>query len=246
MLEKFVNENDKISNIEINSSKGKNKNIIQINEVSFSYKGSNFSQIKNLNLTINEGEVVAITGKTGSGKSTIFLMLLGLLKPTKGNILYNGQNIYHHIRNWRKLIGYVSQKVYLLDRSIKENIQFNFDSNIENKNKLEQALNIADLDKVIKEMKNGVNTLVGNDGIMLSGGEKQRIAIARTVYKNPEILIMDEFTSALDEETEIKIIKNLKKMFSGKTILIITHRKSTLEICDKIYELKNGELNNLK
>ena len=91
-------------------------------------------------------------------------MLLGLLKPTKGNILYNGQNIYHHIRNWRKLIGYVSQKVYLLDRSIKENIQFNFDSNIENKNKLEQALNIADLDKVIKEMKNGVNTLVGNDG----------------------------------------------------------------------------------
>ena len=95
-------------------------------------------------------------------------------------------------------------------------------------------------------MKNGVNTLVGNDGIMLSGGEKQRIAIARTVYKNPEILIMDEFTSALDEETEIKIIKNLKKMFSGKTILIITHRKSTLEICDKIYELKNGELNNLK
>ena len=246
LLEKFVNENDKISNIEINSSKGKNKNIIQINEVSFSYKGSNFSQIKNLNLTINEGEVVAITGKTGSGKSTIFLMLLGLLKPTKGNILYNGQNIYHHIRNWRKLIGYVSQKVYLLDRSIKENIQFNFDSNIENKNKLEQALNIADLDKVIKEMKNGVNTLVGNDGIMLSGGEKQRIAIARTVYKNPEILIMDEFTSALDEETEIKIIKNLKKMFSGKTILIITHRKSTLEICDKIYELKNGELNNLK
>ena len=134
----------------------------------------------------------------------------------------------------------------MLDRSIKENIQFNFDSNIENKNKLEQALNIADLDKVIKEMKNGVNTLVGNDGIMLSGGEKQRIAIARTVYKNPEILIMDEFTSALDEETEIKIIKNLKKMFSGKTILIITHRKSTLEICDKIYELKNGELNNLK
>ena len=246
LLEKFVNENDKISNIEINRSKGKNKNIIQINEVSFSYKGSNFSQIKNLNLTINEGEVVAITGKTGSGKSTIFLMLLGLLKPTKGNILYNGQNIYHHIRNWRKLIGYVSQKVYLLDRSIKENIQFNFDSNIENKNKLEQALNIADLDKVIKEMKNGVNTLVGNDGIMLSGGEKQRIAIARTVYKNPEILIMDEFTSALDEETEIKIIKNLKKMFSGKTILIITHRKSTLEICDKIYELKNGELNNLK
>jgi ABC-type multidrug transport system fused ATPase/permease subunit len=246
LLKEFVNENDRISNIEINNSNEKNKKIIEINDVSFSYKGSNFPQIKNLNLKIKEGDVVAITGKTGSGKSTIFLMLLGLLKPTKGNIFYNGQDIFNHIRGWRKLIGYVSQKVYLLDRSIKENIQFNFDSNIENENKLDQALNIADLEDVIKDMKKGVNTLVGNDGIMLSGGEKQRIAIARTVYKNPEILIMDEFTSALDEETEIKIIRNLKKMFSKKTILIITHRKSTLEICDKIYELKNGELNNLK
>ncbi len=246
LQDQFVNENDKMLNKEIINDKGINKNIIEINDVSFSYKSSNFTQIKKLNLSIKKGEVIAITGKTGSGKSTIFLMLLGLLKPTKGVILYKGQNIFNHIRSWRKLIGYVSQKVYLLDRSIKENIQFNFEDNIENKNKLYQALNIADLSNVIKDMKNGVNTLVGNDGIMLSGGEKQRIAIARTVYKNPEILIMDEFTSALDEDTEIRIIRNLKKIFSGKTILIITHRKSTLEICDKIYELKKGELNSLK
>ena len=246
LQDQFVNENDKMLNKEIINDKGINKNIIEINDVSFSYKSSNFTRIKKLNLSIKKGEVIAITGKTGSGKSTIFLMLLGLLKPTKGVILYKGQNIFNHIRSWRKLIGYVSQKVYLLDRSIKENIQFNFEDNIENKNKLYQALNIADLSNVIKDMKNGVNTLVGNDGIMLSGGEKQRIAIARTVYKNPEILIMDEFTSALDEDTEIRIIRNLKKIFSGKTILIITHRKSTLEICDKIYELKKGELNSLK
>ena len=173
-------------------------------------------------------------------------MLLGLLKPSTGIILYNNQNIFNHIRSWRKLIGYVSQKIYLLDRSIKENIQFNFENNHEDEEKMNQALNIADLEKVIKDMKYGINTVVGNDGIMLSGGEKQRIAIARTVYKDPKILFMDEFTSALDEDTEIKIIKNLKRIFTGKTIVIITHRKSTLEICDKIYELKNGELNNIK
>ncbi len=246
LQEKFINENDKLPPSEKNIFKNKPKNIIEINDVSFSYKDSNFTQIKKLNLSIKEGEVVAITGKTGSGKSTIFLMLLGLLKPSTGSILYNNQNIFSHIRSWRKLIGYVSQKIYLLDRSIKENIQFNFENNHEDEKKMHQALNIADLEKVIKDMKYGINTVVGNDGIMLSGGEKQRIAIARTVYKDPKILFMDEFTSALDEDTEIKIIKNLKRIFIGKTIVIITHRKSTLEICDKIYELKNGELNNIK
>ena len=246
LLEKFINENDKLPPSEKNIFKDKPKNIIEINDVSFSYKDSNFTQIKKLNLSIKEGEVVAITGKTGSGKSTIFLMLLGLLKPSTGSILYNNQNIFSHIRSWRKLIGYVSQKIYLLDRSIKENIQFNFENNHADEKKMQQALNIADLEKVIKDMKYGINTVVGNDGIMLSGGEKQRIAIARTVYKDPKILFMDEFTSALDEDTEIKIIKNLKRIFTGKTIVIITHRKSTLEICDKIYELKNGELNNIK
>ena len=246
LLEKFINENDKLPSSEKNIFKDKPKSIIEINDVSFSYKDSNFTQIKKLNLSIKEGEIVAITGKTGSGKSTIFLMLLGLLKPSTGSILYNNQNIFNHIRSWRKLIGYVSQKIYLLDRSIKENIQFNFENNHEDEEKMNQALNIADLEKVIKDMKYGINTVVGNDGIMLSGGEKQRIAIARTVYKDPKILFMDEFTSALDEDTEIKIIKNLKRIFTGKTIVIITHRKSTLEICDKIYELKNGELNNIK
>lgn len=246
LQEKFINENDKLPPSEKNIFKDKPKNIIEINDVSFSYKDSNFTQIKKLNLSIKEGEVVAITGKTGSGKSTIFLMLLGLLKPSTGSILYNNQNIFSHIRSWRKLIGYVSQKIYLLDRSIKENIQFNFENNHADEKKMHQALNIADLEKVIKDMKYGINTVVGNDGIMLSGGEKQRIAIARTVYKDPKILFMDEFTSALDEDTEIKIIKNLKRIFIGKTIVIITHRKSTLEICDKIYELKNGELNNIK
>tara|TARA_X000001036_G_scaffold112878_1_gene105718 strand:- start:373 stop:2115 length:1743 start_codon:yes stop_codon:yes gene_type:complete len=246
LLEKFINENDKLPSSEKNIFKDKPKSIIEINDVSFSYKDSNFTQIKKLNLSIKEGEIVAITGKTGSGKSTIFLMLLGLLKPSTGSILYNNQNIFNHIRSWRKLIGYVSQKIYLLDRSIKENIQFNFENNHEDEEKMNQALSIADLEKVIKDMKYGINTVVGNDGIMLSGGEKQRIAIARTVYKDPKILFMDEFTSALDEDTEIKIIKNLKRIFTGKTIVIITHRKSTLEICDKIYELKNGELNNIK
>ena len=246
LLKKFINENDKLPSSEKNIFKDKPKNIIEIKDVSFSYKDSNFTQIKKLNLSIKEGEIVAITGKTGSGKSTIFLMLLGLLKPSTGSILYNNQNIFNHIQSWRKLIGYVSQKIYLLDRSIKENIQFNFENNHEDEKKMNQALIIADLEKVIKDMKYGINTVVGNDGIMLSGGEKQRIAIARTVYKDPKILFMDEFTSALDEDTEIKIIKNLKRIFTGKTIVIITHRKSTLEICDKIYELKNGELNNIK
>ena len=130
-----------------------------------------------------------------------------------------------------------------MDRSIKENIKFNFEINErEDLKKLNEVLKISELEDVIKNLDKGINTIVGNDGLMLSGGEKQRIAIARSVYKNPEILFLDEFTSALDEKTENKIIKNLKEYFKGKSIMIITHRKSSLDICDKVYELKNGQL----
>jgi len=221
----------------------KTNNLIDIENLSFTYKGSNIIPIKNINLSIKKGEVVAITGKTGSGKSTLFLLLLGLLKPDKGNIYFNGKSIFKEIKDWWKLIGYVSQKIYLMDRSIKENIKFNFETNeSEDLRKLNEVLKISELEDVIKNLDKGLNTIVGNDGLMLSGGEKQRIAIARSVYRNPEILFLDEFTSALDEKTENKIIKNLKQYFKGKSILIITHRKSTLDICDKVYELKNGEL----
>ena len=232
----FAGANKHIGNIKTN-------NLIDIENLSFTYKDSNIIPIKNINLSVKKGEVVAITGKTGSGKSTLFLILLGLLKPDKGNIYFNGKSIFKEIKDWWKLIGYVSQKIYLMDRSIKENIKFNFEINErEDLKKLNEVLKISELEDVIKNLDKGINTIVGNDGLMLSGGEKQRIAIARSVYKNPEILFLDEFTSALDEKTENKIIKNLKEYFKGKSIMIITHRKSSLDICDKVYELKNGQL----
>ena len=232
----FAGANKNISNVKTN-------NLIDVENLSFTYKDSNIIPIKNINLSVKKGEVVAITGKTGSGKSTLFLVLLGLLKPDKGNIYYNGKSIFKEIKDWWKLIGYVSQKIYLMDRSIKENIEFNFEINErEDLKRLNEVLKISELEDVIKNLDKGISTIVGNDGLMLSGGEKQRIAIARSVYKNPEILFLDEFTSALDEKTENKIIKNLKEYFKGKSIMIITHRKSSLDICDKVYELKNGEL----
>ena len=215
-------------------------NYLDIKNLSFSYSNNKIVQLSNINMSLKKGSIIGITGKTGSGKSTLFHLMLGLIKPKTGDIFYNGESIFNNLNGWREKIGYISQNVFLLDSSIKNNITFNFlDEAIDNK-KLETAIDIAQLRKKIESLPNGINTNVGSDGLKLSGGERQRIALARALYRDPEIYFMDESTSALDVNTEKLILEAIKKDASQKTVILIAHRKTTLDKCDEVLTLKDG------
>lgn len=220
------------------------KNFIFLNNITFSYPDSKLVPIKNITMNIAKGSIVGITGQTGAGKSTLFHLMLGLLKPHQGNIFYKGKDIFTDISAWRKEIGYISQNIYLLDGSIKKNITFNFFGENIDETKLNYSIKVSGLEDRINKLKNGLNSEVGVEGLKFSGGEKQRIAIARAIYQSPNILFMDESTSALDDETEEKIISNLFNAFKNKTIIIIAHRQSTINRCSVVWNLKNGALSN--
>ncbi len=218
------------------------KNLISLQNVNFSYNDSKEQTLKNINLNICKGTFIGVTGETGAGKSTLFHLMLGLLQPNSGNLFFKDKNINSDIENWRKQVGYIAQNIYLLDDTIEKNISFDFLNNEIDKKKMEFSIKMACLDQKINELPTGLKTRVGNDGIKLSGGERQRIALARTIYRNPDIFFMDESTSALDLKTEQKIIKNFKENFNQKTIILIAHRKTTIDACDKIINIKDGKI----
>jgi ABC-type bacteriocin/lantibiotic exporter with double-glycine peptidase domain len=241
-------EDSKILDLKINKKYFNNFNVslknefLFLNNITFSYPSREFVPINNISMSIKEGGIVGITGETGAGKSTLFHLMLGLLIPQKGNIYYKGKDIFSNLQSWRKEIGYISQNIYLLDDSIKKNVTFNFvDENFDSV-KLRHAIKIAGLEDKVNSLENGVESKVGVEGLKFSGGERQRIAIARAVYRNPNILFMDESTSALDDNTEELVMNNLLNNFIGKTIIIIAHRKSTIERCNEVWNLKNGRL----
>ena len=241
-------EDSKIHDLKINKKYSNNFNVnlknefLFLNNITFSYPSREFVPINNISMSIKEGGIVGITGETGAGKSTLFHLMLGLLTPQKGNIYYKGKDIFSNLQSWRKEIGYISQNIYLLDDSIKKNITFNFIDENFDRVKLRQAIKIAGLEDKVNSLENGVESNVGVEGLKFSGGERQRIAIARAVYRNPNILFMDESTSALDDNTEELVMNNLLNNFMGKTIIIIAHRKSTIERCNEVWNLKNGRL----
>jgi ABC-type bacteriocin/lantibiotic exporter with double-glycine peptidase domain len=218
------------------------KNCLVLDKITFSYPGNKFKIINNISMSILKGSIVGITGKTGAGKSTLFHLMLGLLKPQQGNIFFNGKNIFSDLDAWRDEIGYISQNIYLLDESIKKNITFNFIDNNCDIMKLRHAIKIAGLEDKVNSLEKGVDSKVGIEGLKFSGGERQRIAIARAVYRNPNILFMDESTSALDDTTEELIMNNLLNDFNGKTIIIIAHRKSTINRCKEVWNLQDGRV----
>ena len=233
-LNKNYNQNDVFkSNVIIN-----NEEYIKLKNVSFNYENKK-KLLDNISLNIKKGSTFGIIGPTGSGKSTLLQIMMGLLKPSSGNVYFNNSNISKINQEWIKNVSYVSQNVFLLDDTVEKNITFNFDNSNVDKNKIEKALEIAELSPKILSLPNGIYEKVGVDGLKFSGGERQRLAIARAVYKEAPILFLDEFTSSLDVLTEEKILKNFKNHFSDKTIILITHRQNTIEKCDKLWELKN-------
>ena len=213
-------------------------NSIEFKNFNFSYDDKNV--LENINFKINKGETIGIVGKTGSGKTTLIKQLLRLYPIEKGSLLLDNQGIEkYYDYSVREKMGYAPQEYQLFSKTIKENILF-YRENLENN--LEQALVQSDIKKDIESFKDGINTLVGENGISLSGGQKQRLGIARAILANPDILILDDSLSAVDANTEKTIIENIKNHRQGKTNIIVSHRISAVRHADKILVLENGEV----
>ena len=220
---------------------------IELKDISFRYKGSNFDIIKNVNLEINKGEFIGIIGKTGCGKSTFLDIIMGLIQPSEGTIKIDNKNIFDpqnkkNLKRWQASFSHVPQNIYLLDDSIVNNIIMN--SNVEeiNYKLLKDSCAKAEIYDFVKNTKYNFQTKIGERGVLISGGQLQRIGIARALYKDLDLLILDEATSSLDKDTEDKVMQNLLKLKTNITIIAIAHRTSTLSKCDKIFKFENAEL----
>ena len=217
---------------------------ITFKSLRFRYNNTQKNILNNIDFEIYNGEIVGIMGRSGEGKSTLIDLLVGLIEPINGDILINDkQSIFDNTQNWREQIGYISQDIFLFDSTIRENIAFGLSPDLIDNDLLKKSIIGANLKSHIDSLPNGVETLVGESGVMLSGGQIQRIGIARALYRQPMILLLDEATSSLDEKTEQEIMKTISLLKGKKTIIIISHQLKTLKDCSKIYELKDGVMN---
>jgi ATP-binding cassette subfamily C protein len=212
---------------------------IVVQDLSFRYLNTKRDALSGISLEVKKGESVGIVGETGSGKSTLIDVILGLLRPCEGSVLIDGKHPANSYQ-WHKKIGYVPQSVYLTDDSIEANIAFG--EKEADEDRVNQAVNAAQLRKLIDQLPQGTKTIVGERGVRLSGGERQRISIARALYHQPEVLIFDEATSALDNETEAKLMGTINSVSKDRTVIMIAHRLTTLKNCDKIVSMKDGRV----
>ena len=214
---------------------------IKLKNIYFRYSYSSPYVLNDLNFSISTGNKIGIIGESGAGKSTLVDIFMGLLKPTKGSLEVDGEVISaKNIKSWQLKIAHVPQALFLKDGTIMENIAFGIPVNQIDFDHVRACAKKAQLDFVVDALPNNYKTMVGERGIRLSGGQVQRIGIARALYKNPDIIIFDEATSSLDIKTEFEVMKAINNLSKDFTVLIITHRLSTLKSCDKIFEIKKG------
>jgi ATP-binding cassette subfamily C protein len=215
---------------------------ITIEHLSYKYNGAKSNVIDDISLILPRGKSIAFVGTSGAGKTTLANLILGLLKPTNGSILFNDYDVNQYQVQWRNLVGYVPQLIYLTDASIKENIALGLEDKDIDESRIWEVINSVYLDGLVKTLPNGLNTLIGENGVRLSGGQRQRLGIARALYHRPEILIFDEATSSLDNETEKEVNAAIESLSKATTLIIIAHRLSTIKKCDCIYLLKYGKI----
>ena len=215
---------------------------LELKNIYYAYPESNINVLKDINLTINKGDLIGIIGKSGGGKTTLVDVILGLLHPTSGSLYIDNKLIDSRTKNWRNLFGYVQQDDFLIDDSLKNNIALGVKEDNIKQQDLLFAIRSANLESFIESLPNKINTNVGEKGIKISGGQRQRIAIARALYFKPSILILDEATSALDSKTEVEVMDAINSLKGKSTIIMISHRASTLLKCNMIYELKDSGL----
>jgi ABC-type multidrug transport system fused ATPase/permease subunit len=216
---------------------------LRLESVEFSYADSEKQILNNIDLNVEKGSSIGIIGTSGSGKSTLINILAGLFLPDKGKFMIDGRQLTEEdMFFWRDNIGYVSQSTFLSDTTILENIGHGIDKGLISISRVNEVIKEAQLENLVNSLPNGLFTKVGERGVKLSGGEQQRIGIARALYKNPEILILDEATSSLDLLTESEFIRSINELKKTKTLIIVTHRLSTINDCDTIHIIKNGIL----
>ncbi len=215
---------------------------IVLENITYAYPNTEKLIFDRAGMKIPVGSSVGIVGGSGSGKTTIVDILLGLLKVREGKISADGADIMEHYRGWLKNVGYIPQMIFLLDDDIRKNVAFGIPEEEIDEKKLWYALREAQLDEFVKSLPEGVHTGIGERGIRISGGQRQRIGIARALYHDPEVLILDEATSALDNDTEAAIMDSINRFQGRKTLVIIAHRLQTIEKCDMVYRVENGKI----
>jgi ABC-type multidrug transport system fused ATPase/permease subunit len=248
-VKNLINELKKFETNSYSLSKNKKINLkleiikkIDINNVKFSYDDKKSTCLENINLNIHTNSIIGITGRSGSGKSTLIDIIMGLKYANSGSVKINNINLLDLNDSWRKTIGYVQQDVFLLDESIQSNIAFGVEEKKVNKKKVLELIHKMQLESFIKTLPDGIDTKVGERGARISGGQKQRIAIARALYNSPKILILDEATNGIDYDSEILILKLLRKIKKNMIIIFVSHKKNVLKFCDAVYQLKNKKL----
>jgi ATP-binding cassette, subfamily B, bacterial PglK len=218
-----------------------------LDNVDFYHVNSDIPTLKNINLTVKKGQKIGIIGETGSGKSTLMDIMMGLLIPSSGSIVIDGIKInFNNLKKWQSKISHVSQAIFLVDATVNENIAFGVPKSKINQSLINQSAKTSHSLDFIKKLNNGLDSRVGERGTQLSGGQLQRIGIARALYKEKEVIFFDEATSALDLQTEEKIMNNIFELKKDLTMVMIAHRLETLKKCDFIVELKEGKINALK
>jgi ABC-type multidrug transport system fused ATPase/permease subunit len=213
---------------------------IEFKNITFTYPEEKKESLSNISFSIRKNKMIGIVGTTGSGKSTLIDLLLGIIKPDSGHIIYDGKSIHENISSWQSLLGFVSQSSYILDDTVKANIAFGVKPDEIDIERLKLAAEKAHVIDVINQLPKQFDTKLGEHGTRLSGGERQRVALARALYLEPKVLIVDEGTSALDMKTEKIIIDNLNELRASHTIVMVAHRISTVIDCDCIFVLKKG------
>ena len=219
------------------------KNEIHLKDLSYGYSKNNLI-LNNVDFKIKKGSFIGISGKSGTGKTTFINLLTGLIEPNSGNVLFDGLHVKENLTNYQSIIGYVSQNVVLMDESIKKNVAFELDAKLIDEEKVKQSLQSVDLWEWVESQEEGLDTSVGEGGIKISGGQKHRIGIASALYKDPDILIFDEPTTALDKATETEVMSTILNLSftDEKTIIIVSHDLNILKRCKERFEIKNNNI----
>lgn len=215
---------------------------IELSDVSFAYAGTDKYILDKVSLSIARGESVGVVGPSGAGKTTLVDVIMGLLKTSAGDIKVDGVSVFEGLSSWQRLIGYVPQNIYLSDDSIRHNIAFGIPDEEIDDDRISECIKEARLLDLVSELTDGVETVIGDRGIRLSGGQRQRIAIARALYFSPEVLVLDEATSSLDNDTEAAVMEAIEALHGKVTMIVVAHRLSTIEKCDKVYRVEDGKV----